>query len=144
MDKATTDLLLERLFRTRRLTLWAGVGYVALSLAPFLCDFVPDLSAIVFTEFGHSVLTAAMGALLIVIFAGSLLMCRDVFRIGSLEASVGYAIGHALLFAGLASMFLIGVFFVPLLIRCDIERWRLWEERMANDCGAQTQPTPHT
>lgn len=138
-NRAETDLLLERMFRARRIVLWAGAVLAGLLLAPYLCVLFPDVPVFLFTELGFLLLAVAHLAALLVIIVGSVVTCYYVFRIGLLEAGLGYALGHGLLFAGMAfCMFPIGIIFIPMLIRCDVERWRRWEDRASNDCGVST------
>ena len=138
MDRVNTDQLLERTFRARRVVLRAGGVFVGLLFALFLSRFFLECRTLrqywsegaaskvsdILTEYGDPLVAAALLVVTLVVLIGLLVTCYYVFRVGLREAGLAYAVGHVLLLVGLAFIFLTGIIVVPLLIRCDIERWR--------------------
>ncbi|NLE37583.1 MAG: hypothetical protein GX621_06115 [Pirellulaceae bacterium] len=119
MDKTSVDLLLERMFRARRLALRTGGVFLVLLVA-FLLD---ECYAQLLTERGQMLLVIIpMLVAMLVVLVGLLLTCYWVFRVGMRTAGFRYAVGHTLLCFALGLYFLLGVVFVPLLVRSDVER----------------------
>jgi hypothetical protein len=115
------------MFLARRVVLVGGTMFVALLIVWCLEEHVSLL-----TDPGELLLLAGLlwlaGPLrlsLLVVLGGTLVTSYYVFRVGLREASLKYAIGHLLLCIALTFMVpIIGIVFVPLLVQCDIERWR--------------------
>lgn len=123
MSDPPTELLLERMFRVRRVVLQSGAALLGLMVAGVLADHLPF-----WTYRIDSLLRAPLWSLFWIlltgILTGSLIIWHYIFRIGLREASLKYAAGH------LAVCILLGVLgpvIVPLLIRDDIERGKRQE-----------------
>jgi hypothetical protein len=118
MNGLPTDQLLKRMFFARTAVLVAGAVFIGLESIPFFADqlfyLVPGMDYI---------LGIATRITLLVIFAASPLVWYYTFRVGLNEAGPRYAIGHLLLCMALTPICLAGIFFIPLLVFYDVERW---------------------
>lgn len=123
MDRAATDLLLERMFRARRLVLQAGAASVFLLTVLWLKESKPFLPQDV-----EAVFTVMFQAALLVALGGSLFTCYYLFLVSLREAGPKYALGHVLVCLALTPVALLGAILLPLLVHNDIERWRQREE----------------
>lgn len=119
MNRLATDLLLEKMFLARTVTLWAGA--VLAGLAVF--DFFQDSLWFLFPRFDFLLLMGAVVALMAIV-VGSLFTWFYTFRVGLQEAGVKYAVGHLLICMALTPVCLAGIVFIPLLVYYDIDRWR--------------------
>ena len=129
---SVTDLLLEKMFRARRFALSDWAVLAGLSVALWVNGWAHLL-----TDRGELVLIVAILGVLLAIYVAALVICYYVFRIGLRERGVGYTTGHVVLFIALSLVPLIGVVFVPLLIRSDVDRWRRSAKGIG---GAATTP----
>jgi hypothetical protein len=126
----TIDRLLDRMFIARRVCLSAGAVLVGLIIILDSGD-----RAGLLTERGELVLLAGpILVALVVTFIAMLLTGFYVFRTGLHEVGLGYATGHLLLCLALNIM---GIIFVPLQIRSDVDRWRRSEGDLPDDSGGE-------
>jgi hypothetical protein len=114
------------MFLARRVVFRTVALLITLSIVMASASFLRLL-----TSYGKLVLGCALWIVASLIPVGVLVTCYYVFRVGLREAGVKYAIGHLLLCASLSFMLLLGIVFVPLLVGCDVDRWRRWEDESA-------------
>jgi hypothetical protein len=115
------------MFLARGVVLVGGAVFVALLIASCVEEHVSLL-----TDRGELLLLAGpLWLSLLAILGGTLVTSYYVFRVGLREAGLKYAIGHLLLCIALTFLMpIIGIVFVPLLVHCDIERWRRSEDEL--------------